>query len=94
MTYENVIGTAAGILTSAAMLPQLIKVIRTRETADLSVFTLGVLLAGVSLWVYYGMMKNELPIIISNAFSVLVNVALLICLLIFRERAKKGDARY
>lgn len=90
MTYENIIGTVAGILTSSAMLPQLIKVIRTGETADLSALTLGVLLAGVSLWVYYGVMKNELPIIISNAFSVLVNVMLLICIFIFR---KKSDSR-
>lgn len=67
------------------MLPQLAKVIRTKETADLSVATIAVLLAGVSLWVYYGIMKNELPIIVSNAFSVLVNLTLLVCLFIFRK---------
>ena len=85
MTYETIIGTVAGVLTSASMLPQLVKVIRTKETADLSAATIAVLLAGVSLWVYYGAMKNELPIILSNAFSVLVNLTLLVCMLIFRN---------
>ncbi len=86
MTYENVIGIAAGVFTSIAMLPQLVKVIKTRETTDLSVTTICVLITGVSLWVYYGFLKNELPIILSNAFSVLVNITLLICWLAFKKR--------
>lgn len=73
------------------MLPQLAKVIRTKETADLSVATIAVLLAGVSLWVYYGIMKNELPIIVSNAFSVLVNLTLLVCLFIFRKDTAQNE---
>src|SRR5690606_32937213 len=86
MTQETIIGIVAGICTSAAMLPQLIKVLKTKETADLSAITIGVLLAGVSLWVYYGILQEEIPIIASNAFSVLVNATLLICLFLFRKQ--------
>lgn len=95
MTFETIIGTVAGILTSASMLPQLVKVIRTKETSDLSAVTIIVLLAGVSLWVYYGILKNELPLIVSNAFSVLVNLTLLVCMAAFRngERPKTKKAR-
>lgn len=77
------------------MLPQLVKVIRTKETTDLSAATIIVLLTGVSLWVYYGILKDELPIIASNAFSVLVNLMLLICMVVFRnnESPKTKKAR-
>ena len=88
MTYENMIGIAAGTFTSIAMLPQVIKVLKTKETADLSVIMICVLITGVSLWVYYGVLQEELPIILSNAFSVLVNLTLLTCWFIFRKKQR------
>jgi len=75
---ETVIGTIAGILTSVSMIPQLIKVLKEKDVENLSWGMIAVLLTGVSLWVVYGIMKNELPIILSNGFSVLVNTTLLI----------------
>mgnify|MGYP000945092508 CR=1 FL=1 len=75
---ETVIGTIAGILTSVSMIPQLIKVLKEKDVENLSWGMIAVLLTGVSLWVVYGIMKDELPIILSNGFSVLVNTTLLI----------------
>lgn len=89
MTYENIIGIVAGLFTSIAMLPQLIKVLKTKETADLSITMICVLIAGVSLWVYYGFLQKEMPIILSNAFSVLVNLTLLICWFLFKKKETK-----
>lgn len=75
---EILIGIAAGTLTSLSMLPQLIKVIKEKDVQAISPVMILVLLAGVSLWIVYGIMKSEWPIILSNAFSVLVNATLLI----------------
>lgn len=75
---ETIIGTIAGILTSVSMIPQLIKVLKEKDVENLSWGMIAVLLTGVSLWVVYGIMKDELPIILSNGFSVLVNTTLLI----------------
>lgn len=82
---ENVLGIVAGVLTSASMIPQLIKVLKEKNVKDLSLVMLLVLITGVSLWVWYGIMKDELPIILSNAFSVLVNLSLLVCYFIYRK---------
>lgn len=82
---EILIGIAAGILTSVSMLPQLIKVIKEKDVQTLSPVMIVVLLVGVSLWVVYGIMKLEWPIILSNAFSVLVNATLLTYYCIYRE---------
>jgi MtN3 and saliva related transmembrane protein len=82
---ENVLGIIAGILTSAAMIPQLIKVLKEKNAEDISWVMLLVLISGLSLWVWYGFLQDELPIILSNSFSVLLNITLLICCFIYKK---------
>lgn len=82
---ENVLGIVAGVLTSVAMLPQLIKVIKEKNAEDLSWIMAIVLITGLSLWVWYGFLKDELPIILSNAFAVILNITLLICCFIYKK---------
>lgn len=82
---ENVLGIVAGVLTSASMIPQLIKVLKEKNVEDLSWVMLLALIIGVSLWVWYGVVKDELPIILSNAFSALVNISLLICYVVYKK---------
>lgn len=84
---ENLLGIIAGALTSVAMLPQLVKVIKNKNAEDLSWGMLIVLITGLSLWVWYGFLKDELPIILSNAFAVLVNITLLICCIIYKKKS-------
>lgn len=85
MKLVDVLGTVAGILTSIAMLPQLFKVLKEKKVENLSVIMLVVLIVGVALWVVYGVLKKEWPIILSNAFSVLVNSVLLVCYFLFKK---------
>lgn len=83
---ENILGLVAGGITSVAMLPQLIKVLKEKDVKDLSLLMILFLITGLSLWVWYGFIKDELPIILSNAFAVLVNVSLLISYFMYRKR--------
>lgn len=73
MSYESYVGIAAGICTSVSLLPQLIKIIREKKADNISWFMLFILIGGLSLWVWYGILKKDLPIIITNSFSLLVN---------------------
>ncbi len=82
---ETIIGIIAGILTSISMVPQLIKIIKEKEVKNISWGMITVLLIGVTLWVFYGILKLEWPIILSNAFSVLVNLTLLIYYFVYRK---------
>ncbi|MFD2904341.1 SemiSWEET transporter [Sphingobacterium anhuiense] len=86
MIIENIIGITAGILTSISMLPQLLKVIKEKTVEDLSLPMIIILITGLSLWVWYGIIKNELPIIFSNAFAVIVNLFLLSYYLRFKDK--------
>ncbi|REC48454.1 SemiSWEET transporter [Chryseobacterium pennipullorum] len=83
---ENILGIVAGVLTSISMIPQLVKVIREKNVEDISLLMLLVLISGLSLWVWYGFMKDELPIILSNAFAVLVNLSLLVCYAAYNKK--------
>lgn len=82
----EILGLVAGGLTSVASMPQLIKVIKTKNVEDISWLMLVILITGLSLWVWYGILQKELPIILSNAFAVLVNLILLIFYLIYKNK--------
>ncbi|MDQ0595443.1 MtN3 and saliva related transmembrane protein [Chryseobacterium ginsenosidimutans] len=83
---ENILGIIAGVLTSVSMIPQLLKVLKEKNADDLSWVMILILISGLSLWVWYGFLKNELPIILSNAFAVMVNIILLICCMIYKNK--------
>jgi MtN3 and saliva related transmembrane protein len=73
----TVIGLIAGVLTSLSMLPQLLKTIRLKQAGDVSPAMLIVLICGVAIWVFYGVIRNDVPIILTNSFSFLLNVSML-----------------
>ncbi|SJZ87565.1 SemiSWEET family sugar transporter [Sediminibacterium ginsengisoli] len=86
MTTENLIGLGAGIITGFSMVPQLIKVLREKKRGNLSPLTIAILLLGLVLWIWYGFLKKDLPILITNGFSALVNLALLISCFVWKNR--------
>jgi MtN3 and saliva related transmembrane protein len=51
-----------------------VKIIREKSAEGTSLVMLLVLFAGLALWVIYGIMKNDLIIIIANGFSLAVNI--------------------
>lgn len=79
------IGIAAGVLTGTSLLPQLIKIIREKKANGVSAGMLIVLLAGLLLWVWYGIMRDDWPLIVTNAFSLIANVIILVLMFIYRK---------
>jgi MtN3 and saliva related transmembrane protein len=65
----QIIGITAGICTSISLLPQLIKMRKEKQVEDISLFMLLILFMGLALWIYYGMLKIDWPIIVTNSFS-------------------------
>jgi MtN3 and saliva related transmembrane protein len=77
LSNPMIVGTAAGIFTACSLLPQLYKIIQKKKATDISILMLIVLFCGVGLWIYYGILKKDLPIIITNSFSLLVNIGII-----------------
>ncbi len=69
MDYIQVIGLLAALFTTIANIPQAVKVIKTRSTKSLSAPTYAMLFLGMSLWVAYGILKKDVPIILANSIA-------------------------
>lgn len=87
LSYITILGLLAGTCTSFSLLPQLLKIIKEKKVEDLSMKMFATLLTGVVLWCVYGFLKHDMPIIITNLFSVALNCCILV--LKFRYARKK-----
>ncbi len=76
--YAQYVGLGAGAFTGFSLVPQLFKIIREKEAENISYFMLGILLTGLAGWIWYGILKEDLPILITNSFSFVVNVIIII----------------
>jgi MtN3 and saliva related transmembrane protein len=74
--FSQYVGIGAGICTAVSMLPQLFRIWKKKKAEDISYFMLLILLAGIAGWIWYGILKNDFPIIITNSFSLLVNLVI------------------
>ncbi len=79
------IGMAAGLLTSVASLPQVLKTFRSRQARDLSIWQPVLLTIGVALWLIYGMLIRDTPLILANITPLGCNLALTAMKLLFRH---------
>lgn len=86
MEMSSYIGIGAGICTSLSLLPQLVKIIKEKKAEDISWFMLFILITGLGLWIWYGIMRKDYPIILTNSFSFLVNMLVII----FTAKYKKS----
>ena len=71
------IGLLATVFTVVSTVPQIKKALKTKDTEDVSIRFLLVLIAGLSLWVIYGIGKNDIVLIIGNFIAVALNTFML-----------------
>lgn len=94
MNWTPIIGLVAGILTSSSMVPQVVKTIKEKKAEEVSLTMLVVLMLGVATWVVYGIIREDMPIIVTNSFSLLVNMTMIILRLKYnRKPALKSYAK-
>jgi MtN3 and saliva related transmembrane protein len=77
MDYLTILGVVAGILTTSSFIPQIIKIIKTRSAKDVSLVMFIIISFGISLWLIYGILKNDFPIMIANAVTLVFNLTIL-----------------
>jgi MtN3 and saliva related transmembrane protein len=65
----TLLGITAGTLTTIAFLPQLFKVWRSKSAKDISMTWLITFNSGVLLWLIYGLLLGQLPIVLANAVT-------------------------
>ena len=78
MDFSAIIGFLGGTLTALATVPQFVKSWKTKETKDVSLGWCSLLSAGVFLWIIYGFMINDYPIVIANIITLIFVLGILL----------------
>jgi MtN3 and saliva related transmembrane protein len=77
MEAIDLVGYVAATLTTAAFLPQVVRVWQSQSTKDLSLSTLLSFIVGVFMWLIYGLLVKSAPIIVANAVTLVLNLVIL-----------------
>jgi len=85
MNFTDILGFVAGICVMTSVIPQILKVWRTKKVKDISLLTFSVLTFGVALWVVYGILKKDMPIIITNSISLFLNL-IMVYFIVYYEK--------
>lgn len=82
----NAIGMAAAVCTTVSFVPQLIRVWRLRSAREISLIMFLVFSLGVFLWLIYGVFIHSMPVILANAVTLALSLAILALKIRFGSR--------
>ena len=77
MSIATLVGLAAALFTTSAFVPQVVRAWRTRSTRDLSYGTFVTYAVGLSMWLAYGMMIGDVPLMLSNGTTLLLALTII-----------------
>jgi MtN3 and saliva related transmembrane protein len=73
----TLVGLAAAFCTTVAFLPQVIQTWRTRSTKDISLTMFLVFTTGIFLWLVYGVIIHDAPLIAANGITFVLSGTIL-----------------
>jgi len=74
----DVIGLVAGLLTTTAFIPQVLKIYNTKSGTDISSRMISMFSIGLVLWLIYGIIIHSTPVIVANAFTLVLALAIVV----------------
>jgi len=78
MTSTDILGTAAALLTSISFIPQVIKILKTRNTSGISLIMYALFVTGVACWLVWGILLEQTPVVLANAATLILSSAVLL----------------
>lgn len=81
-----VLGLAAGALTTASFVPQLVKVWRTKSAEDISMGMFATFCVGVALWLIYGIAVRDVAIVAANGVTLVLALAIVVLKIRYARR--------
>ncbi len=89
MSLVTILGALAAIASTVSFTPQAVKIIRTRQTKDISFWMYAITVAGFALWCSYGILLGQWPLILSNSICLLLSGFILVMKLLPRRAKDK-----
>ncbi len=84
MQLTDIIGYAAAFLTTASFIPQAMHTFKTKDVRGISLGMYTAFVVGITLWLVYGLLLNAWPMILANAITLTLAVAILAMKLKYR----------
>ena len=92
METATIIGSLAAIASTLSFTPQAWKIIKSRSTKDISAGMYALTVTGFALWIGYGVLLKQWPLIVPNSICLLLAAFILTMKLLPRhEREKVAD---
>ena len=85
MQWIDYVGLFGALLSSVTFVPQVIKAWQTRSVGDLSIWMVFILIGNVSTWLFYGIVKQDLAIIVANAIILSLSLLMLYFKITFKK---------
>jgi MtN3 and saliva related transmembrane protein len=77
MDLLTVLGLTAATITTCSFLPQMIKTWQTKSAKDVSYAMLITFITGILLWLIYGILREDIAIILANGVTLVFNIIIL-----------------
>ncbi|AWB66827.1 glutathione synthetase [Saccharobesus litoralis] len=92
MTTIEIIGFTSAFLTTFSFLPQAIQVIKTRDTASLSLAMYSIFTLGVAGWLVYGLIKQDAAMIVANMVT-FVLAGVILSIKLYNEFNQRSESK-
>ena len=76
MNLAEILGLAAGTITSITFLPQVIRIWKTKSVKDISMLMMLLLIAGTVCWLTYGLLMKDTAIIYTNVMVLAMSLVM------------------
>lgn len=90
MEAATFLGYFAGTCTTIAFLPQVVKAYRTKSCHDLSAGMLVIFATGIFFWFIYGILIDEMPIILANGITFIFVIAIAVLKVVYARKEGSG----
>ncbi len=88
MEAYTIIGVLATIITTVSLLPQVIKIYRSKSSKDISAGMYTVFCVGIGLWAIYGVFIQDIVIVIANTLGFIQGAAILVLKFKYKNNEK------
>lgn len=92
MDAASVVGTLATICSTTSFVPQAWKVVRTRDTSAISKRMYAITVTGFSLWLTYGLLLGQMPLIVTNGICLVLSAFILVMKMLPRPQKERAAA--
>lgn len=78
MEAISILGYVAACCTTFSFVPQVLSIIKTKDTKSISLGMYIIFALGIFLWIIYGMLKADIPLLAANLITFLLSSVILL----------------